>query len=403
MVPLPRAARAVLGAALLLRLAAAAHYYRVPLSPGGDDRQYAEIAENLAEGRGYLWGGAPTAYRAPLYPLFLAGLRRLGLRSEGAARAAQAFVSAATVWLAYQLGAAAAGPAAGLAAMALTAFDPAQILLPTSLYSECLFGALVLLAAWALARYRRDADDAAALTLGAAVGLSALCRSTLLLVPLFAAAATPAPPRARARHAVLALLSCGLVLAPWIARNALRFHRFIPAESGVVGPIVYYGSEGRVRAPEREDSLEPIKTLVRTRPHVDWDGVALRLALANVRARPGRYAFSVAARVWNLWTDSYLCYLVFYHPAHAATMAAGRHWDELTWACLAAFAVVFILALLAVPAAASRPALWAVLVLAAYANVYALGTVFARFNAPFQPLLYVAAGVAWGRIAVKRP
>src|SRR5579883_2854364 len=138
----PPKALAVLAAALTLRLAAAAGYYRAPLSAGGDDRQYAEIADNLAAGRGFARRGGPTAYRAPLFPLFLAGLRKAGVSSDGGARVAQAFVGTASVWLAFALG--------GFGAMALTAFDPSQILLPTSLYSETLYGVLVLLVVAAL-------------------------------------------------------------------------------------------------------------------------------------------------------------------------------------------------------------------------------------------------------------
>lgn len=400
MAKMTRPAWLALAAAFALRLGAAAYYYRVPLTPGGDDAQYAEIAANLADGSGYRFHGAPTAYRLPLYPFVLAALRRLGARSEGAARLAQAFVGCATVWLAFQLGAAAAGPAAGLAAMVLTALDPTQVLLGTSLYSECVFGALVLLVAWALAAYWARPDGPRAATLGAAAGLSALCRSTLLLVPLLAPAFSGQPLRRRLGHAAAAACAAALLLSPWLWRNAVVFHRLIPAESGVIGPVLYYGSEGRVTAPEREDGPEPMRTMYRTLPSTEWDGFALRLAAANVRQRPGRYLASVAARAWRLWSDSYLCYLIYYHPAQARAMQTGRRWDALTVACQAAFALVVLLAFIAAARGGSRPALRAVLALAAYAEVYALGTVFARFNAPFAPLVYVAAGVTLSRLRV---
>jgi len=402
---LPRAAWAVLAAALALRLAAAACYFRVPLSEGGDDRQYAAIAESVADGRGFQWKGAPSAYRAPLYPLFLAALRRLGAAAPGDARLVQAFVGGAAVWLAYQLGAAAAGPAAGLAAMALTAFDPAQVLLPTSLYTECVFGVLVLLAAWALARYRELPSASRAAAFGAAVGLSALCRSTLLLAPALLLLGAPGAGRGL-RHALAAAAVALAVLSPWALRNALTFGRPILSESGVAGPVLYYASEGRVYAPPREDSVEPMRTMYRSLPPAEWDAFALRSAAANVRARPARYGASVVRRAWRLWADPYLPYLLHDHPALSGALETGRDWDALSAACQGAFLVVALLAALAA-AGPARPAVWAALALALYSGVYALAAVFARFHAPFIPLVYVAAAAGWAdrrrRVAVTPP
>ncbi len=381
----PTKALVVLAAALALRLAAAARYYAVPLSAGGDDRQYAEIAGNLAEGRGYARQGAPTAYRAPLYPIFLAGLREIGISSTGGARVAQAFVGAGAVWLAFLLG--------GLPAMALTAFDPAQILLPTSLYCEAFYSALVLLVAWALCAFKKRGDDASALAFGAAVGLSALCRSTLALLPL---AALPFFKR-KPRQLALALGAAAVVVSPWLFRNAVVFRRLIPFESGVAGPIVYYASEGRVVAPEREDATEPMKSMYATMPRLEWDRYALSLALTKVEADPLRYVRTTLVRAWRFWTDSYLCYLVVYHPAYEK--AGLAHWDALALACRVAFFAACGLAAFGAARAGAPPAVWAALLILAYVNLHALGVVFARYHAPFMPLLYVAAGEGVKRLA----
>src|SRR3984957_10884206 len=39
-----------------------------------DPDNYIRLARGLAEGRGFVWDGRPTAYRPPLYPLVLAPL-----------------------------------------------------------------------------------------------------------------------------------------------------------------------------------------------------------------------------------------------------------------------------------------------------------------------------------------
>src|SRR5260370_20781721 len=48
-----------------------------PLSGVGDQDRYQTLADNLFEGRGFTYAGQPTAFRPPLYPMFLAAMRFL--------------------------------------------------------------------------------------------------------------------------------------------------------------------------------------------------------------------------------------------------------------------------------------------------------------------------------------
>src|SRR4051794_25706666 len=59
---------AVAAMAFFLRLAAAAPWDGQLEDPDN----YLVLARSLAEGRGYVWNGQPTAYRPPLYPCLLA-------------------------------------------------------------------------------------------------------------------------------------------------------------------------------------------------------------------------------------------------------------------------------------------------------------------------------------------
>src|SRR5258708_3314041 len=45
-----------------------------PWSGVGDSGICIQLAHNIVVGHGYQFAGTPTAFRAPLYPLFLAGL-----------------------------------------------------------------------------------------------------------------------------------------------------------------------------------------------------------------------------------------------------------------------------------------------------------------------------------------
>lgn len=59
----------------------------------GDSHSYYEIAQSLAEGKGFQLGGQPTLRRTPVYPLFVAAALKLGLFPIGV-QVAQAILGA---------------------------------------------------------------------------------------------------------------------------------------------------------------------------------------------------------------------------------------------------------------------------------------------------------------------
>ena len=379
------AAALILGA--VLRLGAAAFYARTPLSSGGDDVQYHELADNLEYGRGYLLNGKPSAYRAPLYPLWLAAIMKAtGSRTPGFARLAQALLGLLTIWIAYRLGRELHSERAGAWAALLLALSPEQILLPTSLYCESVYALLVLLVAWAFVRWKKHPDAGSASWAGAALGVSLLARSTLALFPLFYA------PR-KLKQALLMIAFAVLPLTPWLARNALRFGKLIAFESGVAGPVIWYASQGYVVAPGDESSVEPMKTMYASLPPTQWDSYALRLARGEIAAQPLRYLKSTLRRAVSLWTDSYTCYLLHDHQDLSRFMESGGHWDWVYWPDMAIKLILALLAVLGAWRERRRPGVLLVGGLILYFNVYALGTVFARFAAPATPLFCVLAGL----------
>ena len=187
---------------------------------------YIQLAESIGQGRGYaLAGQEPTAYRVPLYPLFIWAVTGGGHRIAWALITAQAAVSAGTAGMAGLIARRMAGPAAGLFAAALYALWPYGAWHDVSLQESGLFAFLAALATWALlvARGRRTAI--AAIGAGAALGLAMLTRATLLPFTLGALAWLVLPARLekaslarRAGTALLALCAFALVLGPWLER-----------------------------------------------------------------------------------------------------------------------------------------------------------------------------------------
>ena len=166
----------------------------------------------------------PTAERAPLYPLVLAGLVKLGAGGADAQRLLGAFTGAGTIAAAGLLGRRLAGERVGLLAAGLAAVYPTLVAADGALMTESLYEMLAALSLVAAYRLRDSPGAGRALVLGAIVGLAALTRGEalssfpLLLLPL-----VRHPGGLRA--AAMACVAFAVVLAPWTARNWIEFDR----------------------------------------------------------------------------------------------------------------------------------------------------------------------------------
>lgn len=221
--------------ALAVRLAGLA------LLPGGirdsDDLilRYRPIADSVLAGQGFSLEGYPTAVAPPLYPLFVAGCQRLFGGAAGGLRFPLLLVDLGCVLLVWALGRRLLDPRRGLVAGLLAAMCPYTIWTTALATTEPLFLALHtgFLLAFVAAEERPTAGRGA--IAGAVLGLATLTRAVPLLLPVVLAPLwfVRAPrPRRRAAAGIAAFLGVFLaVLAPWIVRNTLLFHRFIPVQT----------------------------------------------------------------------------------------------------------------------------------------------------------------------------
>ena len=200
-----------------------------------DERDYDAIARNVVrEGRFQETDGR-RASRAPGYPLALAALYSLGLRTPRAVFAVQAFAGALTCVLIALLGRRWFGDTAGVIAGWLAAFYPFFIYFAGLLLTETFFilgiVTLFLLLEWvfgegALSPARGWALVGAGVVAGALIHL----RSSFLFFPLFVLPflLLRATPRLRAlgRWGVILAVAV-LALSPWVWRNYRVFGRVI--------------------------------------------------------------------------------------------------------------------------------------------------------------------------------
>jgi 4-amino-4-deoxy-L-arabinose transferase-like glycosyltransferase len=245
---------AVLVIALTLRVA---EVQRTTYRPVNDAGSYLTLASEVAHigdysnshrsGAGAGGTRGPSAYFPPGYPYFLAAVDLLDGHTSrrGAAvdpaRISQAALGTVTVGLVGLVALEAFGDTIGLIALVLAAIYPVLIGLSGTLVAENLLIAFVLAAVWAALRARRSADRRYLWTAatGLFTGLAALTHANgiVIVVPLLFAVWTDRPRvawRALAAPALLIAVTA-VTLAPWVIRNAIVLHRFIPItdETGI--------------------------------------------------------------------------------------------------------------------------------------------------------------------------
>jgi 4-amino-4-deoxy-L-arabinose transferase-like glycosyltransferase len=211
--------------------------------PQTDAQQFDLLASRLSEH--HTFGNAPqagmigpTALRAPLYPLFLAGIYTVfGAGSWTWGLVANAVLGAVAVGLLGVVATQLLGRRVGLVAMLIAAVHPAMVLTGTSLQLEPLLTCLCLGGLAAALQHRRAPRGLLwPIVAGAGLGLGMLTREqAFFFLPavawllLTAGGRGPRWRDAGAWRAIGATAAAAvLVVIPWTIRNAHELHAFVP-------------------------------------------------------------------------------------------------------------------------------------------------------------------------------
>jgi 4-amino-4-deoxy-L-arabinose transferase-like glycosyltransferase len=410
----------VYGVALLLRLAPVLLGHSLAI--GLDDMfQYDMLGRSLAGGDGYRWyaqadldlirrylpmevdptrydpRGVLTAFRAPLYPAFLALVYSavgLGAQRLLAARLAQAALTALAAPLTYGLALRLLGGEARPARYAawVVAAYPMLVVFPLALATENLLIVLLLGGVLALVRAgqtRRWGWFAAA---GALLGLAALTRSVML--PAAGLAAVWAWLAWRERGKALALAGAAvLVVAPWVARNSLLYGRLTPIELSL-GYNLYVGYH-----PQSTGTFVfgPSLDLLTIVDDAERDRLGTERALEFIRADPGRFWLLAAQRLGHFFGLERRALTYFY---------SNNFFGHIPWPALLAVAAVVVVPFIIVACSAAWGLAWAPwdrttavvpLLMLAYLAPHVLVLADDRMHLVLVPLLAVWAGWAWAR------
>jgi hypothetical protein len=397
---------AICGIALALRVVYVLSFSS-HLHFGLDAVWYELVAGTLADGKGFVdpanfYGHGvivETAFRPPLYPLFLAAVNKTIGGSRTTYQLAGCALGTFTVAFVGQIGRRIGGTAVGLAAAALAAVSPALIGIDASVMAETIYIPLVALILLALLRACERPSIGRWILAGALGGAATLARGdgalivVVVVLPVAFLGSRRGSARVRLGAAGAALLAALVVVSPWIVRNEIQMHRAtlatLDAGTAIAGTNcakTYSGSElgswdETCTHVPNEDALSEVELTD-----------ALQHAGVHYATRHlGRVPLVVSARVarqWGLW-----------NPANEARIEAVESrnvdWQVLTWVfdlVLGALAVYALVTVIGRRGLADVAPL--VLLIAAVTVDGALVYGKQRFQAAAHPALLVLAALA---------
>lgn len=258
-----------------------------------DAESYFALAKNLLQHHGFFidvaWG--PSAFRTPLYPLFVAGLYWL-VPKLGFVIFVQNIVGAASVVLAYWLGRALFTHRVALAASLLYLFESQRLQVTNQLMSEALFMVFFLPALIFFFRYRSEKRMGLIAASAIFLGLATLTKPIIQFLPFvmvfFLLAERPFLQTVRKNAVVcgIFLLIVGATLSPWIVRNKIHFDTWKLSPIGGSNLYLVNGAHflqyqakknGIVKEFQEELTDKALRDLNLTLDRSDWVRQSIRL------------------------------------------------------------------------------------------------------------------------------
>jgi len=273
-----------------------------------DGAEYLQMAQNILSKGSFTYDGAnPVVGKPPGFPAILAAYVGLVGSPDGFQHVQMVFLFLTFLLVAATV-ARVLGPnwAWGLLT-ALVIVNPLQSL-TYNLMSEPAFFFLTSIAIYSTLRLWESGRMRWALAAGAAYGLSAYVRPVNLLWPFALLVVFWLVHRRRWRWAALILVTHILVVAPWLARNAVQFHRFVPMVANW-GLLYYMADPNMYQILHAGGVADVMRTsayndIVKGECQFNWGPSERfrRAALAGIRADPGGYLRRCVHQSFFAWT-----------------------------------------------------------------------------------------------------
>ena len=364
-----------------------------------DAESYVVIGRNLAQGNGFVFeaGRTPTAWRAPGYPVFLAGIFSLTGGSLVAARLAQAFLWTLTAFLTYALGRRFLRPDTALIAAALAGLYPELLGMSGLLWSESVFVPLFLSAIYAVFCNADKPQFKFSLLTGVLIGLAILTRSTaLILLPLvWFAAGTKGKTGAAYLNAALATVLAVGITGCWTARNFAVLGKPILVESNT-GYNLYVGNQPDTPVPfawRRAEKLPEdvqYQSLIANKNEAERYTALTQFSIAEMKSQPLTELKLAIGKTLDFWLPDF--FIALNVKAGAFGTMYAKAWLAVALVTISAY---FVMMFAVVRRGWETRRTWEtraiVLILALYTLPHLLVYGASRYHLPLLPLLFLLA------------
>jgi hypothetical protein len=391
--PYPRSLFYILLTGLVIRVLFIAIHVRPLIS---DEREYDQLAYNLATHASYSYDVVPTAYRPIGYPAIVGSVYFLAGHHPQFIKYLQAAADVTTAFFLFLLLAGYPARVRVIAAGIWVLFVPG-VLFTNFLLSETFFTLVLVITAFLLTRKSPD-------TIGTILA-GIFCGVLILMKPgvvLFLAAVLLVLPRLHRSYWNMypALIAFLLVVVPWGARNYSVFGTASLSSNGGINLLIGNNPDATGAYSMKFDST----VLQTARGEFESDQKAFRLASHYITEHPGRFLVNGARKLARLFeTEGGLLVWTFHpNPEDTSTRYAAKYRSiGLAWMLVTniPYFLVILLGILGF-LSADKDALWW-LVASLFAGWLALHFVFfggGRFHFPLIPFFAVYAAMVLGDV-----
>jgi len=276
-----------------------------------DEQSYDSIALNLAEGRGYSLGYGtnppPTAMRGPSYVLLLASIYAIFGHNYTYVHIFQIMIDCLSCLLLFRICKRLFGRTdAAILASFIYAIYPPFVLYTQRILTETFIIFLSTLSISLFIDFELFKKKSALYICAVVIGIAVLSKPILLLTPLIFYLSTIKTEKRlyRAREMLVQFVLIGLVMSPWVVRNFVVFHSFIPGVTQ--GGITFWGGTGPVNGRlvgSLDDAWVPehIRSSAKNMSEVERDKWFYREGLNVIKDNPIRYLRIVIKKIPRLW------------------------------------------------------------------------------------------------------
>lgn len=278
-----------------------------------DEYSYDQIAVNFLNGKGFVTDDGLYARRPPSYPLFLALIYFIFGYSLVTVRFIQVIIGALTCLIIYLISKEIFDKKTGLISAFICAIYYPFIQQPAYLLTEVLFTFILSLTVYFIFRAKRlNYTFTALLLAGVFLGISILCRDSLIAFPLIVLIMFLLDRHLKFKNkilkAVLIIFFTALIILPYTIRNYRIYHAFVPITVGG-GHTLYLGNNALTTGGTGgewilgQDSFLPsdIQDLF----SLKTDKILKNRALKFIRENPKRFLWLSYKKFLNMWRPFY--------------------------------------------------------------------------------------------------